>query len=117
MTSSSNRDFYLRLIEGSSFKGIRVTYNLKEFMKKMQLKTPGLILPSFYLLQSNPPDPQTGASQHQLPQNEIAKYPGDHLRFVGLFDVDMPTGSAKLDPSKVNSLATARATNKEFDQQ
>jgi hypothetical protein len=72
-------------------------------MKKMQLKTPGLILPSFYLLQSNTPDSLTGASQQQLPQNQIAKYPGDHLRFVGLFDVDMPTGSAKLDPSKVNS--------------
>ena len=41
-----------------------------------------------------PPNPED-----RLPQNGISKVPGDHLRYVGLLDVDMPEGSQKLDLS------------------
>ena len=97
--------FKLRIIEGVSFKGTRVTVDLEDFKLRVEKKRVGLIVPSFY-----PVDESA-----TLPQNRIKHVPGDHMRYVGLLDVDMPEGSPKLDPRAVNSLATARATSPAFD--
>ena len=97
--------FKLRIIEGVSFKGTRITCDLDDFTERIQKKQVGLITPSFYPLDAH----------DKLPQNRIKDVPGDHLRYLGLLDIDMPEGSPPLDPARVNSLETARATNPAFD--
>ena len=49
------------------------------------------------------------------PAQKMAHHEGSHLKFTGLFDIDMPSSAPKLDASNCTSLSAARAASPAFE--
>ena len=102
---TTDLEYHLRVILGDALTGKRTTVSATQLADLMRAKQVGLIYPSFYLRPSGAPP---------LPQNKLNQLEGDHVRFVGLFDVDMPSDAPPLDPQTCTSLRAACAANAAF---
>ena len=102
---STTFEYKLRVILGDALCGKRTTVSAAHFVDLMRAKQVGLVYPSFYLRPTDAPP---------LPQNKLSQVEGEHLRFVGLFDVDMPSDAPPLDPGACTSLRAACAANGAF---
>ena len=102
---STTFEYKLRVILGDALTGKRTTVSAPQFIDLMRAKQVGLVYPSFYLRPTDAPP---------LPQNKLSEVEGEHLRFVGLFDVDMPSDAPPLDPGACTSLRAACAANGAF---
>ena len=102
---STTFEYKLRVILGDALTGKRTTVSAPQFTDLVRAKQVGLVYPSFYLRPTDAPP---------LPQNKLSEVEGEHLRFVGLFDVDMPSDAPPLDPGACTSLRAACAANGAF---